>query len=313
MSKKATYRIRNWRAYNDALVKRGSLTFWFDEQAIAQWYNHEKTGRRGRQRTYSDVSIECALTLRAVFRLPLRATEGLVISLLELMDVALTVPDYSTLCRRQGHLEVDLGQPPTGRALHVVVDATGLKVFGQGEWQARQHGRRQRRTWRKLHVGVDEATGQLVAAVTTTHNVGDSEVIPDLLEQIDGPIEQVSGDGAYDSWDVHRELEHGGIRAAIPPRRGARIAQHGNCNDPPLARDEALRTIRQKGRRAWKREVNYHRRSLAETAIFRLKTLFGDKLTGRLFDHQATEAFLRCQALNRITALGMPESYLATA
>lgn len=307
--KKAKYRISNWRDYNEALVNRGSLTFWFDEEAISSWHETHRSGRRGAPRWYSDIAIQCALTLGVVFRLPLRATEGLVRSVIELMSLVLPTPDYTTLCRRRGALPVFLPRHLPKGAVHVVIDATGLKVFGEGEWKVRQHGYSKRRTWRKLHLAVDETSHEILAAVVTTNDVGDNEVLADLLEPIDEPIVQVSGDGSYDSWDTHERIQRRGARAAIPPRKTARIRQHGNRGQPPLPRDEALRAIRRHGRAAWKRAVGYHRRSLAETAMFRIKTLFSDRLSARLFDSQATEAFLRCRAMNRMTQLGMPESY----
>ena len=207
MRKKATYRIRNWNQYNKALIKRGSLTFWFDEEAIAAWYEEERTGRRGCPRTYSDGAIQCTLTLRGVYHLPLRGTQGLLASLLDLMGLELRTPDYTTLCRRQGGLEVSLPRQGPGKALHVVVDATGLKVYGEGEWKVRQHGYTKRRTWRKLHLGVDECRGEIMATVLSTNNVGDSEVLSDLLDQIDEPIEQLSADGSYDTWEIHADLQ----------------------------------------------------------------------------------------------------------
>ncbi len=310
---KGRYRIRNWREYNEALVSRGQLTFWFDEEAIASWEETERTGRRGAPRVYSDVAIQCALTLRAVFRLPLRATEGLVRSVIVLMGLALPTPDYTTLCRRQGALEVVLPRRLPKGAVHVVVDATGLKVFGEGEWKVRQHGYSYRRTWRKLHLAVDERSHEVLAAALTTNDVGDNEMLPELLSAFDGPIEQVSADGSYDTWENHHHLQQRGAHAAILPRRTARIRQHGNSRHPPLPRDDALRGIRQHGRAAWKRAVGYHRRSLAETAIFRIKTLFGRRLSARRFDHQATETFIRCLAMNRMTHLGMPHSYRVVA
>lgn len=276
---------------------------------MAAWQETEHTGRRGAPRRYTDMAIQCGLTLREVFRLPLRATEGLVRSVLELMGLPLPTPDYTTLCRRQAHLEVDLPRRRTPGALHVVIDATGLKVLGDGEWQVHQHGETKRRTWRKLHLAVDEASHAILAVALTTHDVGDNEMLPALLEQIDSPIEQVSADGSYDSWDTHERIQARGARAAIPPRKTARIRQHGNSRQPPLPRDEALRAIRRHGRAAWKRRSGYHRRSLVETAMCRIKTLFGGRLAARRFDSQATEAFLRCRAMNRMTQLGMPDSY----
>lgn len=314
-TKKRSYRIRNWREYNAALVQRGSVTLWIDQAVLSGWLNQQRTGKRGASNTYTDAAIVAALTLKVVYRLPLRATMGLLGSLLKLMSLQLPVPHYSTLCRRQKTLQVALPRPMKDHALHVVVDSTGCKVYGEGEWKVRQHGISKRRTWRKLHLAVDEATGEIAAAVLTTNDVADSTVLPHLLEQVEEPIKQLSGDGGYDKrlcYDTLRERqEEQGVplRVAIPPRRGARIWQHGNSKQERLARDENLRRIRQVGRKRWKEESGYHRRSLAETAMFRLKTIFGDKLSARVFEMQAAEAFIRCAALNTMTQLGMPDSY----
>jgi IS5 family transposase len=314
-TKKRSYRIRNWREYNASLVQRGSVTLWIDQAVLAGWLNQQRTGRRGASNTYTDAAIMAALTLKVVYRLPLRATAGLLASFLKLIGLPLPVPHYSTLCRRQKNLEVALPRRIKGQALHLVVDATGCKVYGEGEWKVRQHGISKRRTWRKLHVAVDETTGEIAAAVLTTNDVADSTVLPHLLEQVAEPIQQLSGDGGYDKrlcYDTlrKRQEEQGvPLRVAIPPRRGARIWQHGNSKQERLARDENLRRIRQVGREQWKEESGYHRRSLAETAMFRLKTIFGERLSARVFETQAAEAFIRCAALNQMTGLGMPESY----
>lgn len=331
--KKRTYRTRNWKKYNAALVARGSLTVWVEPEVFLSWCNKQLSGRRGASLTYNDVAILTALTLKVVYRLPLRATQGLLCSLLRLMGAAhLPVPDYSTLCRRQKTLKVALPHQPQalkGQALHLVVDSTGCKIYGEGEWKVRQHGYSKRRTWRKLHIGVNEATGEILAAVLTTNDVSDSAVLPDLLEQIDQPLSQMSGDGGYDKRPCYevlrkRQIEQasgeksgeksgeepeGKLRVTIPPRHGARIWQHGNRKAECLARDENLRRIRQIGRARWKSESGYHRRSLVETTMFRLKSLFGDKLSARSLQAQATESFIRCAVLNQMTSLGMPDSY----
>ena len=314
-AKKRVYRSRNWREYNAALVQRGSLTLWIDQAVLSGWLNQQRTGKRGASNTYTDAAIVAALTLKVVYRLPLRATAGLLASLLKLIGLHLPVPHYSTLSRRQQSLQMALPRQAQSKALHVVVDATGCKVYGEGEWRVRQHGISKRRTWRKLHLAVDETTGEVVAAVLTTNDVADSTVLPHLLEQVEEPIQQLSGDGGYDKrlcYDTLRERQREQrvpLWVAIPPRRGARIWQHGNSKQERLARDENLRRMRQVGRQQWKEESGYHRRSLAETAMFRLKTIFGDKLSARVFEAQAAEAFIRCAALNQMTGLGMPESY----
>lgn len=184
--------------------------------------------------------------------------------------------------------------------------ATGLKVYGEGEWKVRQHGYSKRRTWRKLHVGMDEATGESLAAVASDKDMADKHVLPDLLAQIEGRIAQVGGDGGYDYATCYEALARRGIGAVIPPRSNARL----HPKDQRLrARDQNIQAIRKAGRKAWKKQSRYHRRSLVETAFMRLKSIFGDKLRARKFDQQATEMFVRCAALNTMTYLGMPESF----
>jgi IS5 family transposase len=311
-----TYRLRNWSQYNAALEKRGSLTLWVSEEALSGWHEDARTGKRGAPRTYSDTAILSMAWLSAVYRLALRATQGLLVSVLKLLRVELPVPDYTTLCRRRRRLAVSLPRRAKGAPLHVVVDATGVKVYEEGEWKVRRHGSSKRRTWRKLHIGVDESSGEIVAAAATTNDLSDGQLLPELLDQIDEDIAQVSGDGAYDKRDCYKAISERKAQAAIPPRRGARIwpayrqaGKHGNSNEPPLARDEHLRRIRRIGRAAWKQEIGYHRRSLAETAIFRVKTIFGDRVRSRTFEGQGAEMLIRCAALNRMTHLGMPDSY----
>ena len=305
---KQTYLIRNWAEYNAALIQRGSFTLWLDEAMIECWYNAEKSGRRGASNTYSDLAIQCALTLKAVYRLPLRATQGFLASLLHLMQVPLTPPHYSTCCRRQATLDVCIPRTPSTEARHLVVDSTGLKVFGEGEWKVRQHGYTKRRTWRKLHVTVDEATQEIVATLATTNAVGDSEVLPNLLDQIPEPIDQVSADGSYDTRTCHEAIAQRQARAAIPPRENAQ-PWAANPDGTMHPRTAILERIGQIGLAQWKKQSGYHRRSLAETAMFRLKTLFGAQLQARRFDAQVAEAYIRCAALNIMTRLGMPDSY----
>lgn len=317
--KKGQYRIRNWHDYNTALVQRGSLLLWLNKDVLQNWHSQERTGKRGKPRFYSEQAIACALRLREVYRLPLRATEGLLRSLVTLLGADVTVPSYSTLCRRQAGLAVDLSvpadqtspvEPIEAEPLHLVIDGTGLKVFGDGEWKARQHGVSKRRTWRKVHLAVDQKTGYVQAATTTTNSISDGEMLPNLLEQVPQPIGQVSADGGYDRRTCYEAMAGRGAKAAIPPRRGAKIWQHGNSKQGRLARDENLRRIRQVGRAKWKQESGYHRRSLAETAMFRLKTIFGSALRARTDAAQDTETLLRLSALNQMTALGMPDAYL---
>jgi Transposase DDE domain len=307
----ARYRLRNWREYNRALVQRGSLTLWFSAEVLIVWQNTERTGKRGHPRTYSETAIETMATLEEVYHLGVRQTEGLLASIGELLHLEVPIPPYSTLSRRRPTLEIALPRTHGKEALHVVVDSTGVKVFGEGEWKVRQHGYTYRRTWRKVHGGIDEASGEIVAAVVTTNNYSDSQLLPDLLEQVEEEIAQVSGDGGYDKRQCYEAIRARQARATIPPQHNAKIWQHGNTKADRLARDENLRRIRQVGRAAWKRESGYHRRSLAETAMFRLKTIFSDRVTAHSFAGQAAQMLVRCAALNRLTQLGRPDSYRA--
>jgi IS5 family transposase len=307
----ARYRLRNWREYNRALVQRGSLTLWFSAEVLTVWRNTERTGKRGHPQTYSETAIETMATLEEVYHLGVRQTAGLLESLGELLHLEVPIPHYSTLSRRRATLEIVLPRTPSKEALHVVVDSTGVKVFGEGEWKVRQHGYTYRRTWRKVHLGINEASGEIVAAVVTTNNYSDSQLLPDLLEQVDEEIAQVSGDGGYDKRPCYEAIGARHARATIPPQHNAKIWQHGNTKAERLARDQNLRRIRQVGRAAWKRESGYHRRSLAETAMFRLKTIFSDRVTAHGFAGQAAQVLVRCAALNRMTHLGRPDSYRA--
>ena len=317
-SKKKPYRIRNWREYNQSLVNRGSLTIWCDEAVLAQWLEGAKSGRRGASNTYSNTAILTALVLKGVYHQTLRGTQGLLSSVLQLMGVPeLRVPDYSTLCRRGKDLKVPTARTVINGPVHLVIDSTGCKVFGEGEWKVRQHGYSKRRTWRKVHLGIDEASGQIEAVILSTNGTGDAEMLPHLITQVQRPVRQVSADGAYDTRSCYEVLEERAeqqgseLAIVIPPRQGARLAKHGNAKGKRLARDQTIRRIRQVGRRRWKEENDYHRRSLTETTMFRLKAIFGDELTARSLDNQATEVFVRCQILNRMNQMGKPESFEA--
>jgi hypothetical protein len=304
--KKATYRVRNWKEYDAALVRRGSLTLWVEQETLRAW-RYQGPTQRGAQLQYSDLAIECLLTLRAVYHLTLRATEGFARSLFGVMGLDLEVPDHTTLSRRAATVRITLPKRAEG-PLHLVLDSTGLKVYGEGEWKVRKHGYSKRRTWLKLHLAVDPRTHEIQAAIVSEPGVTDAEAVPALLEQVDNPVEAAEADGAYDQQLVYDALERRGARAVIPPRRDAKIRRHGNTAGPRLDRDENLRRIRQIGRKAWKEESGYHQRSLGETAMFRMKTLFGDEVSSRASRQQATEMGIRCRAMNVMTHQGMPQS-----
>ncbi|KKS53287.1 MAG: Transposase, IS4 family [Parcubacteria group bacterium GW2011_GWA2_42_28] len=261
---------------------------------------------------YTDIAITTALTIQQVFHLALRQTEGFLNCLFKRMAVNLTSPDYSTLSIRATTLQVKIRvRQHWSEPLHIVVDSTGAKVYGEGEWKVRQHGWSKHRRWTKLHLGVDEKTGDILIGAVTGNNIVDSEVLRFLLDQIPGSINQVSTDGAYDRRKCYQALRDKGVKhVAIPPQHNARIWQHGNSKQERLVRDENLRRIRAVGRKRWQEESDYHRRSLAENTMFRLKTIFGDRVSARNLAGQRTQLLLRCKALNQMTMLGRPDSYL---
>jgi IS5 family transposase len=305
---KSKYRVRNWAKYNDSLKQRGNITLWIDEDVIRAWRpDPNAPKKRGGQQEYTDGAIECLLTVKAVFHLAYRQTEGFACSLSELLRVKLPIPDYTTLNRRAKTLKVQLPTSEKG-AIHLVLDSTGLKVYGEGEWKVRKHGYSKRRTWRKLHLAVDEASGEIEAEVLTAAGVDDAEETAELVGQTQAQIKQLSADGAYDKEKVYQAAKDKQVeKITIPPRRDAVL--WAETPTAPHPRNTNLRRVWEVGRKAWKEESGYHRRSLAETTMFRFKTIFGDRLAAREEQRQQTEARLKCAALNRMTRLGMPESY----
>ena len=304
---KAAYKVTNWAKYNESLVSRGSLTLWLDEEALAKWEHANHEVKRGRPFTYSDTCIECLLVLREMFRLPYRQTEGLGRSLMQLMQVRLRVPDYSSLAKRAAKLPIDLSITRRRGPIDIVVDSTGLKVFGDGEWKTRKYGPSKRRTWRKIHLAINPATQEIEAEMLTENSGHDADQVPDLLEQIPGSIKTFRGDGAFDKWKVYEVLAMRGIQPIIPPQHNAKIKQHGNKIADALPRDAAIRQIRRVGRAAGKQEIGYHVRSLGETAMFRMKTMFGSTLKNRALPNQQTEVRIRSKILNRLTQRGLPQ------
>lgn len=310
---KTVYRVRNWSEYNNGLKQRGSLTFWFDEKVIEAW-NYQGPKQQGAQFVYSDLTIQTGLIFRKLFNLPLRQTEGFITSLVELLQLSLDVPDYSTFSRRNKTLSVDLPTRKTNEPVYVVIDSTGAKVFGEGEWKVRQHGWGKHRTWRKLHLAVDEKTGEILAATLTPNSTIDAHQVKPLLEQIHRPVTAVGADGAYDKWCVYDVLQDPPnqdepIKPIIPPRKDAKIKQHRNSNLPPLPRDETIRSIRCIGRKQWKIENNYHRRSITETTMARYKGINGSILKARTMDRQQVEALIGCVLVNKLGTLAKPDSY----
>jgi hypothetical protein len=315
MSKK-DYRVRNWRDYNEALVNRGSITFWFDEEAIKKWHvKGEESRGRGRPKEYNDIAILCGLTLKAVFRLTFRSVEGFVSSIIKKLNLSIKAPDYTLLCKRQKNLNVSLPRKPLspGEKLVILVDTSGLKVFGEGEWKVRQHGYVKHRLWRKLHLAINEKH-EIESFELTELGVQDCEGFDLLIKNIDKEIDSAIGDGSYDRFRCYELAQENNFKLITPPQKNAATSYETRKKKKRVSkealekRDEAVMGVRKLGAKAWKEQTGYHRRSLAETAMFRMKTLIGNRLTTKLIANQKTETAIWCRALNKMTTLGMPRS-----
>jgi hypothetical protein len=312
---KEKYKVTNWKTYNQALIDRGSLTLWIDEEVVAGWYHNEEQ-KPGGMVIYSDRSIQCLLSIKSLFRLGFRQTQGFALSLMLMLEMSeiLSVPSYSQLCRRQKNLKVSIRSKDRRRLekgdekLHIVVDSTGLKVYGEGEWKVRQHGVSKRRTWRKLHLAVNESNNDLLAVELTPNSVDDAEAVPDLLKQIAEQVDKFGGDGAYDKVKVYDELHERKIEPIIPPREDAAHWTDKEGHDLDHPRNEALTVIEDVGKAEWKKRSGYHRRSKSEVAMFRYKTIFTSKMYARKIKNQKTEAYVKCAIINKFNQLGMPVS-----
>ena len=308
---KQRHRVTNWAEYDAALRQRGSLTIWFTEEAIAAW-RAEPRRTRGGQPHYSALAIRTALTLRAVFRLALRQTEGLIGSILHLLGLDLAVPDHSTLSRRAETLEVPKPCSRSRGPVHLLVDSTGLQLCGPGEWLTEKHGTRRRRSWRKLHIGIDAETGQILASELTTSDVDDGSHVEPLLDQIAGPLASFTGDGAYDQAGVYGTVgkHYPDAEVIVPPRSTAVLSEDGET--APTQRDRHLQSIAEHGRIGWQKVSGYTRRALVESAIGRLKRVIGDALRSRTDRRRKTEVAIAVSALNRMLELGRPKSVRIT-
>ncbi len=304
---KKKYRITNWREYNNALRNRGSLVVWISEEALRNWKGvPQKTV--GRPNTYSDGAIEMVLTIGKVFHQPLRQTQGLAGSIVQLLGIILPVPDFSTLSRRSRTLQIQLPKRIREESMVLIMDSTGLKVYGEGEWKTKKHGVSKHRTWQKLHLAID-MNGEIRATVLTPSNTVDAAVVPDLLDQESASVDEVLGDGSYDQKTVYAECAQKGIKKiTIPPRKDAILWQKKRDKGPPPLRDLYVKRIWETSREIWENEVRYHRRSLVENTFHRFRKCFGGMLNSHRTETQATEVRIACAALNRMTHLGMPIS-----
>src|SRR4051794_14108156 len=312
-------KVVNWREYDESLRRRGSLTVWFSDEAVEAWEAERRTSRGG-QPEYSDLAILTALTFKAVFRLAYRQTEGLIGSVIGLLGLDLAVPDHTTLCRRAETLEVPRPKPRGAGAgdgggaepLHLLVDSTGLKLYGAGEWLVEKHGAKRRRSWRKLHLGVDARTGRIVAATLTDRDEDDAAQVGPLLDHVADPVASVTADGAYDQESVYADVaeRHPDADVVVPPRSTA--VPSATAETAPTQRDRHLHLIAETGRMGWQKASGYNARARAEATVGRFKQVIGDGLRSRTDERRATEMDVAVQVLNRMLEFGRPK-YVRTA
>ena len=308
--KKSVYKPTNSRLYDESLKNRGSLTIWVSSDVISKWKgDFSKTRKRGGQLVYSDFSIETCITLSLIFRQRLRQTEGFVGSIIKLLGLELEVPDFTTISRRSKSINVSVPAIRREGGVVISIDSTGLKLYGEQEWQKEKYKlTKTRKSWRKLHMAVDD-NGTILGSELTFHDISDSATVPTILNQIGSPIDTVLGDGAYDQPSVydamiaHQEKYGNGleIKAAIPPNLGFR---------PEMPTDSKLRVdnirVFEKGRQRWQEHADYGRRARAENGMFRYKTIIGNKFKSRSFSSQKTESKIAVNILNKMAGLGMP-------
>jgi Transposase DDE domain len=306
-------KVVNWRDDDASLRQRGSLTVWFTAEAIEGWRAETRTTAGG-QPWYSPLAILTALTLRAVFRLALRQTEGLIGSVIGLLGLSLRVPDHTTLSRRAATLEVprpsrsSAGVDGESEPMHLLVDSTGLKRCGAGEWLIEKQGTHARRSWRKLHIGLDAETDQIVTAALTDRDVDDASQVGPLLDQVEGSIASFTADGAYDQGSVYADVaeRHPEAAVVVPPRATAVPSDTATAN--PTQRDRHLQLITEKGRMGWQKASGYNTRARAEAAFSRWKQVIGDGLRSHKDERRATEVDVAVHALNRMLEFGRPIS-----
>lgn len=298
------YRVTNWSHYNHALIQRGSLELWIDPHILSQW-SAKPSGHPGAPRLYSNLAIEAMLTVRSLFHLPLRATQGFVQSVFSLLKLSLIVPNYTTLSRRGSSLNVLLRKRSKKKTV-VIVDSSGVKVFGAGEWRT-ERGRIKAKDWKKIHVAIDEK-GEIRAVDVTDNSEHDAAAAVRLLPQELARIHTFIADGAYDQRRVYAAAQSI-PEVLIPPRHDARF---WSTRRKPHPRDDTVAHMQALGKKLWKQYSGYHRRSLIEATMFRWKTTLGEKLHSRERSRQHTEVQIGANILNQFTRLGLPRAVPVT-
>ena len=300
------YKVTKFPEYNEILLQRGDVTFWLREDVVQTW-RADKRDTPDCRPVYSDIAICVCLTLRQVYHQPLRQTQGLMRGLVVIMGIDVSMPDYSTLSRRGSGLKLpECSKIHRSGPIHLVVDSTGLKIFGEGEWLHNKHNvQPKRKSWRKLHLGLDLNTGEIVYTYLTKDDVGDPKALPELLDQLEIPVSRFLADGAYDgapTSDLLMERFVKDVEIIIPPPITAVVSPKAARD--PTPRDKHMAEIAQRGRMGWQVRCGYNQRSRAEAQIGRWKMVIRPKMHARKFDNQKTEPKIATHILNKMNELG---------
>lgn len=308
--RKRSYVKRNWSKYNQQLKRRGALDLFITEDAMKKWLHNEQKVKGG-NKLYSDLTIILCLQFRQLFKIGLRQTEGLIASILRLMQITLPIPDFSTLSRRTASLNVEIPQYKSSKNVTLLIDASGLKVYEAGEWAERKRGYNRHKMWRKLHIIIDGDTQEIIACDLTLNSVDDAEMTKDLLKAVKKPYKKLVGDTGYDKQKVYDPLDTMGITPVIKPQKNAVKSKRGSPSYE--ARNKAVECLQDENKKKmWKKETGYSRRSLVETAFYRYKVTFGDKLLARKLENQKVEAQLNCAILNKMLSVGEADNETIT-
>jgi hypothetical protein len=300
------YKVRNWKEYEKALINRGRIDIWISEDAISKWHPNPEKKKQGRQVHYSNIAVQTCLVMRSLYKLPLRQTEGFINSLIKLLELDISSPDHTTISRRSENLEVINKSLKKEGSITILVDSTGLKISGSGQWEEEKHGKGRRKQWRKLHLAIDEETLEIVATTLTLSKISDPcEVMP-LINQVESEIDTIKADGAYDQDPLRQELDNLNINSIFPPRIDAILSKDHKHN--PTPRDKAIERIKKDGREVWEYASGYSKRNLVENAMFRYKNIIGNKMHSKTVKRQETEVRIGIYILNQMIGLGMPDS-----
>ncbi|MBM3456409.1 MAG: IS5 family transposase [Bacteroidetes bacterium] len=300
-------KIKNWSEYNKSLINRGSLTFWISEDVVRSWRSSKKTSKAGRPEKYSDSAIQAICMVRFFFHLTLRSTEGFIRSLFNMMQITLPVPSYSRISRRMKWLNLDYKKLSSHKPTHIAIDSTGVKIYGDGEWHVKIHGESKRKKWKKMTLGVCPKTHEILFTITSDESFGDPTLFKMTMDHLPKSVKDVLMDGAGDSYEMYRLAERERVNLITPPRKGSKY----KIGIDRSKRDETVQMIYKMGNneealKKWKKLRGYHRRSLVETAISRIKGILGNTLKSRSLINQHHEMLLKSLIINKLNTLGLP-------